>query len=114
MFRRDQYATDLELLNFDAGPPWELAMPVLPQADGKGWTISAKLVRDGETKAITSFDLLMPGFALWEGRYASFDDRGSFTKMPVCQQGGRVHHHPERGADVDRRLEDLASRSLHQ
>jgi len=90
MFQRDHYANDLELLNFDPGLPWELAMPVLPQADGKGWTISAKLVRPGEEKSITSFDLLVPGFALCEGRYAPFDDRGSYAWVPVLKKKGNI------------------------
>jgi superfamily II DNA or RNA helicase len=98
MLKRDHFSHDLELLNFDLGPPWELAMPVLPQADGKGWAISAKLVRPGEEKSITSFDLLMPGFALWEGRYAPFDDRGSFAWVPVLKKKGNIAI-PESQAD---------------
>ncbi len=79
----------LQDLVADLDPPWELTADVT-RSDDMQWVLGGSLRRSSETMPLSAPALLIPGFAVWDGRFGRFDDAGAFAWVPTLRRAGAV------------------------
>jgi superfamily II DNA or RNA helicase len=90
-FRRDRARpTAVEDLVPDPGPPWELAVSVGREDDGKKFVVSGNLRRGEETLPLSGPDLVVAGAVVHDGRLSRFDDGGAFPWVPALRRLGTI------------------------
>jgi superfamily II DNA or RNA helicase len=91
-------------LAFDDGPAWELALDVNHAEEGLTWRLQGRLVRGDESVPADQAEILIPGFALWNGTLRRFHDTGGLAWVPVLRKAKAVEVPLARGADLVSRL----------
>ena len=65
-------------LNWDGGPPWQLALVLDTPGQTGGWQLSGELRRDGKRLPVSQLNLLVPGgLAVYDNHISLVDDFGA-------------------------------------